>query len=138
MDFPVSLHARTHEDSLRTELGRGPRRHGGAHSELPRLVAGRANHPALIGRSADDQRLSLVLGLIALLDGREERIHIDMKDDAGHEGQSKEEEGAARRKFLFNSYFACKSPACFSPQNRFSRPGAHVSPRFGGSSALWD
>src|SRR2546423_10644999 len=54
--------------------------------ERSRLVAGRAD-PAAVVRSAtaDDDRLATELGMVALLDGGEERVEVDVEDRAlGH------------------------------------------------------
>jgi hypothetical protein len=51
---------------------------------LPRLVAGGANDASLIRRRTDDQRLAAIRWVIALLHGREERVHIDVENDSRH------------------------------------------------------
>jgi len=54
------------------------------HAELPRLVAGRADHATLRCGRADNDRLAAQRRIIALLDRRVKRIHVEMEDDAKH------------------------------------------------------
>jgi hypothetical protein len=81
----VSLHARPDEHAFRTKPARRDARHGGAHAELARLVAGRRDHAALRGRRAHDHRPPAQRRLIPLLHRRVERVHVEMEDDAVHD-----------------------------------------------------
>jgi len=63
----VNIHARADEDAFGTESPGGGAGHGGAHTEFARLITGCANHAALRGRRADDDRLSAQRRFIALL-----------------------------------------------------------------------
>ena len=49
------------------------------HAELARFVA-RGSHDAALGRTAYRYRLAAELRIVALLDGRVERIHVDVDD----------------------------------------------------------
>ena len=53
------------------------------HAELARLVRRRADDAAL-ARPADDHRLALQRRVVALLDRRVERVHVDVEDLAHH------------------------------------------------------
>src|SRR5262249_41674521 len=48
--------------------------------ERPRLVARRRDHTAARGLAADGDRLAAERRLVPLLNGRVERVHIDVKD----------------------------------------------------------
>ena len=60
-------------------------RHGRAHPEAPRLVAGRG-HEAVFARSANGQRDTAQAGIVALLHGRVEGVHVHMDDTAEGRG----------------------------------------------------
>ena len=53
-----------------------------AHAKRARLVAGRRDHAALGRIAADDDRLAAQRRVVALLDGRIERVHVDVQDAA--------------------------------------------------------
>ena len=47
---------------------------------VARLVAGGGDDAALVGIAADGDRLAAQLRVVALLDGRVERVHVDVED----------------------------------------------------------
>lgn len=49
--------------------------------EPARSVVGRRHHPAPVRIAADDERFRLQLWRLQLLDGREERVEIEVRDD---------------------------------------------------------
>jgi hypothetical protein len=55
-----------------------------------RLVAGGRDDAALVRPAADGERLAAQRRVVALLDRRVKRIHIDMQDAAEHGGGSRE------------------------------------------------
>ena len=55
------------------------------HAEGARLVAGRSDHAAPIGPAADRDRLAAKRWVVALLDRRVERVHVDVENPANHE-----------------------------------------------------
>src|SRR5205807_6519117 len=59
-------------------------RHRRTHSGLTRLVAGRADHPALRRRRPDNDWLAAQGWIVALLDRGVERIHVQMENDPKH------------------------------------------------------
>src|SRR5690606_7157001 len=67
------------EDQVGAQSPGRQRGHRRAHAELARLVARGRNHAAS-ARPADRHRLAAQLGIVALLDAGEERIHVDMDD----------------------------------------------------------
>lgn len=81
---PVNLHAPGHENQVGTQPHGPDRRHSRTDTVLSRLVAGRGYHAPALG-TADNQRTAPVLGMVALLDGGIESVHVDMYDLAlGH------------------------------------------------------
>ena len=58
-------------------------RHRGAHAVHARLVRGGRHDAAPAGLGADDDGLAAQLRAIALLDGRVERVHVDVRDRRG-------------------------------------------------------
>ena len=52
--------------------------------EKARFIAGSANDTALIGRRPNNERLSAIDRIVALLDGRKKCIHINMKNNPRH------------------------------------------------------
>ena len=62
-----------------------PQRLGGAHRrvdpELPCRVVGRRHDSAAVRVAADDERLLAQLGILELLDGREERVEVEVGED---------------------------------------------------------
>ncbi len=80
-DLAVALEARRHDHRMRTAPECLAHRHRGVHAEAAHLVARGRDHAAAAG-AADDQRLARELGPVVLLDGRVERVHVDMQDRA--------------------------------------------------------
>ena len=80
-DLAVALEARRHDDRLRAAPQRLAHRHRGMHAEAADLVARGGDHAAPAG-AADDHRLARELGPVVLLDGRVERVHVDVQDGA--------------------------------------------------------
>ena len=78
-DTRVEGHVPANEDELRAEPARLDRRHGGAHTEAPRLIAG-GRHHAAIAFTPDGHRFPAQLGPLVLLYGSEEGIHVGVKD----------------------------------------------------------
>ena len=64
----------------RAQPDRSRHRDRGAHAEGSRLVAGRRDDAALVGVAADDNGQPAQRRVVALLDGRVERIHVEMDD----------------------------------------------------------
>jgi hypothetical protein len=60
---------------------RGDRRHRRADTEGARFIACRGDHAAF-GRSADGDGLAAQIGIVALFDAGEKRVHIDMDNFA--------------------------------------------------------
>jgi hypothetical protein len=75
----VDLKARLDEDQVGTLPLGGDRRHRRSDAKLARLITRGGDDPAL-ARSADGDRLSAQLGIIALLDRCIEGVHVDMND----------------------------------------------------------
>ena len=50
-------------------------------AELPRRVVRGRHDPAAVRVAADDERAPAELGLLELLDGREERVEVEVRDD---------------------------------------------------------
>jgi hypothetical protein len=48
-------------------------------AELARFVRGSRHDSALIGRRPHDHRLPAQLGMVVLLDGRKERVHVNVE-----------------------------------------------------------
>src|SRR5438067_10659170 len=85
-DFPdlqrdclVGIEPRLDEDQIGTFPLGGDRGHRRMNAKLPRLVACRRDDAAL-ARSANRDRLSAQIRVIALFDGCVESIHVDMDD----------------------------------------------------------
>ena len=69
------------EHALRAEAAGRPQRHRRVDAERARLVRRRRDDAALVGSAAaDDDRASAQLRPVALLDGREERVEVDVED----------------------------------------------------------
>src|ERR1700726_2149998 len=66
-----------HEDEVGAYAFGGDRWHCGVHAEFPRFVACGGDNAAL-ARSADGNRFSAQIRIVALLDGGVESIHVDM------------------------------------------------------------
>ena len=76
----VLREVRADDHEVRTQPDRARHRDRRLHAELPRLVARRRDDAATFGAAADGDRLAPQLGPVALLDGRVERVHVDVKD----------------------------------------------------------
>ena len=74
------------EDAVRAAADRLAQRHRRVDAELARLVARRRDDAAARpDRRPDDDRPAAQLGAVALLDGREERVEVDVEDrPVGH------------------------------------------------------
>ena len=77
--FDVALAVAVDEDRLGAEFVGGPQGHGRVDSELAGRVRCRRDHAALIGPPADDHRFAFERGIEQLLDGDEERVHVEME-----------------------------------------------------------
>ena len=77
--FLVDLEAGRHEDESGAQAEGADRRHGGVDSETAGLVAG-GGHDSPPLRAADGDGLAAVLGVVALLDGGVEGVHVDVYD----------------------------------------------------------
>ena len=84
-DGLVDLEARRHEYELRAALHGDPGGQRRVNPEGACLVAGRRDHPAR-RITPDGQRATAQGGIVALLDGGEEGIHVDVEDEAGDDG----------------------------------------------------
>ena len=71
-----------HDDERRAQPDRLRHRHRRADAERPRLVARRGDDAALVGLAADGERLAAQRRVVALLDRRVERVHVDVEDAA--------------------------------------------------------
>ena len=72
-----------HEDAVGAAAARRFHGHCRVHAALARFIGG-GRDDAARRKPADDDGLSSVFGMLALLDGGEEGIHIDVKDRALH------------------------------------------------------
>ena len=75
----VRVHARRHEDAVRTERVGRAARHGGAHAVTPRLVGTGRDDTALVRTRPHDDGLAAPFGVVPLLYRREERVHVDVQ-----------------------------------------------------------
>ncbi|MBB2671484.1 UNVERIFIED_ORG: hypothetical protein GGE44_001035 [Rhizobium esperanzae] len=75
----VEVEAWRHEDQVRTFSFRGDRGHRRVDAEFAGLIARRRNHPTR-RRSPDGDRFAAQFRVIALLDRRIKRVHVDMDD----------------------------------------------------------
>ena len=73
----------THEHGLGAAAKRLGARHRRADPEAARLVVRRRDDSAAMRIAADDQRHLLQIRLLQLLDGGEERIQVEVRDDHG-------------------------------------------------------
>ena len=78
----VSRKIRRHDDELGTQPDRLRHRHRRVHAIVPRLVAGRRDDAALVRPAADRKWLAAQRWIVALLDRRIKRIHVDVKNPA--------------------------------------------------------
>src|SRR5688500_3447093 len=80
----VALHAMAHDDRFGAAAHRFGHRHRGVDAELARFVRARRDDAAA-RRATDENRLAAQLRIIALLDGRVERVEVDVEDRAHYE-----------------------------------------------------
>ena len=73
--------ARADEDGRGATAERLGCAHGGVNPEAARDVVGRSDDAAPARVAADDERLRPEVGVLELLDGRVERVEIEMRDD---------------------------------------------------------
>ena len=78
----VRLEVRRQEDDVGAQAPGPDRRHRGAHAVLPGLVGRRGDHAARAG-AADDDRLPGERRILQDLDGRVERVDVDVQDRLG-------------------------------------------------------
>src|ERR1700733_1942754 len=78
-DGPVNVEPRRDEHELGTPSHRDRRRHRGANPEASRFVTRGSNHASL-RRVANRHRSILEIGIVALLDGRIESVHVNVND----------------------------------------------------------
>ena len=78
----VAREIRPHDDERRAEAHGLGHRHRRADAERARLVARRRHDAAAIRLAADGQRLAAQRRVVALLDRRVERVHVDVEDPA--------------------------------------------------------
>ena len=71
-------HARADTQQVGTTAQRIAHGHGRANTEAAGLVTG-CGDDAAIGGAADDERFAAQLGIVALLNGRVESVHVDMQ-----------------------------------------------------------
>jgi hypothetical protein len=76
----VGLEVGRQEDRVRAQPTRVRRRHGRAHPEAPRLVAGGGHHCARPA-AGDHDGLAAQLGTTLQLDARVERVAVEVRDD---------------------------------------------------------
>jgi hypothetical protein len=77
----VGLEAWGNEDQIRALAAGGDRGHGGADAEFAGLVTGGGDDSALAA-AADGDGAAAEVGVITLLDGRVEGVHVDVNDTA--------------------------------------------------------
>jgi hypothetical protein len=78
-DLAIDVEAALAEHQVGAQPLGGDAGHRAAHAEPARFVTGGSNHAAP-ARSPHGNGFSAQLGIVALLDAREKRIHIDMDD----------------------------------------------------------
>ena len=78
-DLLVERHAGLYEDAVRTALEGRAGGHGRMDAEPARLVGTGRNHAAFVRTCADNDGLAAPLRVVALLHGREERIHVHVQ-----------------------------------------------------------
>ena len=81
--------ARPDEDRVRAAADRLGRAHRRMDPEPPRDVVRGRDDAAPLRVAADDERLLAQLGVLELLDGRVERVEIEVRDDAGNRHANK-------------------------------------------------
>ena len=77
----VERAARPHEHGLRAAAERLGARHRRDDPELPGHVVRGRDHAAAVRVAADDERLPAELGALELLDGGEECVEVEVRDD---------------------------------------------------------
>src|SRR5206468_1024352 len=83
VDIPIEV-AR-HVDAVGAEPSSDGKGHRRANPEGTRLVRGRHHDSSLVRAiAADDHRLAAELGMVALLDGRIERVQVAVEDRPRH------------------------------------------------------
>ncbi|MNN43871.1 hypothetical protein D3C81_1581330 [compost metagenome] len=102
VDFPrhsfIDIHARPHDGQVRTQLDRRAHRHRRMQAVDARLVVAGGDHPALVRRTADGQRLADQARIVAHLDGGVEAVAIYVDDlSLGHGGRRSGRAGVGRR-----------------------------------------
>ena len=80
----VERHPRPHEDRLRAAAQGLRAGHRRDDAEAPRDVVRRRDDAAPVRVAADDERHASELGALQLLDRREERVEVEMRDDRRH------------------------------------------------------
>lgn len=81
--FPVHLHAAGEDDKLRTDILSDNGRKRRMNAVLACHIVGCGYHPAFVGMSYGHRHI-VQLGLVALFDGGEESIHINMNNLSQH------------------------------------------------------
>ena len=82
--FEILLKIRADEDSFGTEAVSLCAAHGGTNAVTTRFVGRSGDDSATLRVTADDDGTSPELGAVALLDGGEKRVHVDVDDLPGH------------------------------------------------------
>ena len=93
-DGGVALEVGTHDRERGAEAHRARHRNRRAHAELSSLVARGRDDAAALGIPADGNGPSPERGIVALLDGRVEGVHVEVEDAAG--GAHDADRGRAR------------------------------------------
>ena len=75
------------EDGGRAAPERFRRAHRGVDAELPSGVVRRRHDPAAVRIAADDERLLAKLGILELLDGSEESVQVEVRENL-HRGKA--------------------------------------------------
>ena len=117
-DVGVGVVPRRHDDRVGRHLQRARHRHRAAHAERPHLVRRRQHHAAP-GVAAHDHRPAAQGRVVALLDGRVERVHVHVQD--------RTRVGRATRRRLL--------PPTSSPRGGCSSSLSTLRLRFGGGGA---
>ncbi len=91
-NLSVNVEPRSYENELGTMPLRGHGRHGRAHAKGARFIACRRHH-APLSRAADGDGPAAQGGIVALLDGGEKGVHVDMNDLARQRGVRRRVDG---------------------------------------------
>jgi len=78
-DLRVSPHPHRKINALGTKLESLGDGHGGMQAEGPGLVGTGRNDASMSRRRADDHRLSLIFGMVALLHRSEKSVEVDVE-----------------------------------------------------------